>query len=384
MLLPGKWHYLSLLFVSVFVFVTYTGFFFWEASTAWGAERNREKPENIILFIGDGMGVTHVTAGKVVAGSLNLERFPVGGLMTTFADPEFVTDSAASGTALATGHKTYNGGISVSPHGQPFKTVAEYAEEIGMATGLVVTCSVTHATPAVFVSHVRSRNDNNEIARQITDSGVDILFGGGLSYFIPRSLEGSNRDDNENLLDELKGKMIVVTERSELEAIAGCRNIAYLFTLRHPPRVKFREMTLAELTSQALKHLSCRKKGFFLMVEGSQIDWGGHQNDEDYILSELIDFDRAVGVGLDFAEKNGRTLVIATSDHETGGYALHDGSVEGKKITARGFTCDQHTAAMVPIFSFGPGSYQLGGIHDNTFVGGKMIEYIKAKSDQKH
>lgn len=357
----------------------FSGFILVESSKAWRAERYHENPENIILFIGDGMGVTHLTAGKVIAGGLNLERFPVGGLMTTFASPEFVTDSAASGTALATGHKTCNGAVSVSHEGRPLKTVAEYAEETGMATGLVVTCSVTHATPAVFVSHVRRRNNYNEIARQITESGVDILFGGGLSYFIPRSQEGSERKDDANLLAKLKGRMIVVTRSSELEAITGCRNIAYLFTLRHPPRVKFRDMSLAELTSQALKHLSCRKGGFFLMVEGSQIDWGGHQNDEDYIISELIDFDQAVGIGLDFAEENGSTLVIATSDHETGGYALHDGSVEEKKITEREFTCDDHTAAMVPIFSFGPGSYQFGGIHDNTFVGNKMIEYVKMR-----
>ncbi len=345
----------------------------------WCAERNSATPDNIILFIGDGMGVSNLTAARVVAGSLNMERLPVGGLLATFADPQFVTDSAAGGTAMATGRKTCNGAISVSPDGKHLKTVAEYAEERGMATGLVVTCSVTHATPAVFFSHVKNRNEYNEIARQITLSGVDILFGGGLSYFIPRYGDGSEREDDLDLLKRLKKRMHVVTEKNQLESIGGCENIAFLYSLRHPPRLKYRNVTLAELTAMALEHLSCRGSGFFLMVEGSQIDWGGHDNDQDYIISELLDFDEAVGAGLDFAEQNKNTMVIVTSDHETGGFALHRGSVEERKVTGTGFTSGDHTAAMVPVFSAGPGGNRFGGIHDNTFVGEVMIEYISGE-----
>jgi len=135
-----------------------------------------EVPANIVLLIGDGMGVAHVTAARIEFGNLHMERLPVGGLLTTFASNRLVTDSAASGTAFATGYKTYNGAISVSPDKEPLKTVLEYAEERGLATGLVATCSITHATPAVFAAHVDSRQNEKEIARQMTASGVDVLF----------------------------------------------------------------------------------------------------------------------------------------------------------------------------------------------------------------
>ncbi len=150
-------------------------------------------PHNIILFIGDGMGVSHVSAARIESDSLNMERLTVGGLLATHAVGSFVTDSAASGTAMATGASTMNGVISMSPTGEPLKTVLEYAEENEMATGLVATCSITHATPAVFVAHVPSRDDDALIAELIAAGGVDVLFGGGLGYFLPASASGSLR-----------------------------------------------------------------------------------------------------------------------------------------------------------------------------------------------
>jgi alkaline phosphatase len=333
-------------------------------------------PENIILFIGDGMGVSHVTAARVANGCLNMERLGVGGLIATHPAKGFVTDSAASGTAMATGEKTVNGLVSLSPEGAVLKTVAEYAEENGMATGVVVTCSVTHATPAAFLAHQWSRDDHPEIAEQIAESGVDVLVGGGWSYFVPVSREGSMRSDERDLLAELEERMPVVRTVGDFRKLGEVDAFSALLAPDHPPAVGERVYTLAELAQKAIETLARNEGRFFLMIEGSQIDWEAHDNDTDGIIAEMLDFDAAVGVGVDFAEENGRTLVIVTADHETGGFALHEGSIESRTVTKGGFASGSHTAAMVPIFASGPGSGAFGGIHENTFIGRRLIAYV--------
>ncbi len=335
--------------------------------------REYETPENIILFIGDGMGVAHVTAAKIVRGSLHIERLRTGGFVMTHAGNELITDSAAGGTAMATGHKTYNGAISVSPGGEPLKTVLEYAEEAGKSTGLVVTCSITHATPAVFAAHAINWNMHCEIAAQMASSGVDVLIGGGWAYFIPREIEGSKREDGRNLLDELRARMDVALSVEEFRALGDVERLAAFFAPRHPPAVGERAVSLAELTAKAIHTLERDVDGFFLMVEGSQIDWAGHDNDSDGILTEMIDFDEAIGVGMDFAERDGGTLVIVTADHETGGFAVHAGSLADSTVTE---TTGGHTAEMVPLFAYGPGAAALGGVLDNTDIGRIMIDYM--------
>jgi len=333
-------------------------------------------PRNVILMIGDGMGVGQVTAAEIELGTLNMERLPVGGLVTTFSGNRLVTDSAASGTALATGHKTNNGAISVSPDGKPLKTVLEYAEERGMATGLVVTCSVTHATPAVFASHVDSREEYNEIALQMAESGVDVLFGGGWSFFLPNTEPGGVRKDGRDLLSELRRRMPVALTVEELRSLPETDAAAALLYPEHPPAAPSREPSLAELTGRALDVLSRDNDGFFVMVEGSQIDWAGHENDHEWLIREMADFDAAVGVAMDFAEQSGNTLVIVTADHETGAYAVLDGSLERGKVTRPHFGAGDHSANMVPVLAFGPGSAGLGGIRDNTSLGSLMIDYV--------
>jgi alkaline phosphatase len=338
--------------------------------------RSGTPPRNVILMIGDGMGTAHVTAAKVVAGRLEMERLPVGGFVTTHPHGQFITDSAASGTAFATGEKTYNGAISVSPSKEPLRTVLEHAEERGMATGLVVTCSVTHATPAVFAAHVDSRQKDNEIAKQMASSGVDVLFGGGRSFFLPRRLSGA-RDDDEDLLEALRLRMSVALSAGEFRMLGDVEAAAALLSSEHPPPVGTRDPPLNELTEKALEILSRDEDGFFLMVEGSQIDWAGHENDHEWLVAETIDFDRAVGVVMDFAERNPGTLVVVTADHETGGYALLDGSIERKALSNPHFGCDDHTATMVPLLAYGPGSESLGGILDNTEIGRALIGFVQ-------
>ncbi len=337
-------------------------------------------PANIVFLIGDGMGVGQVTAAMIEYGSLHMERLPVGGLLTTFASNRLVTDSAASGTAFATGHKTYNGAISVSPDKEPLKTVLEYAEEQGMATGLVATCSITHATPAVFAAHVDSRQNEKEIARQMTASGVDVLFGGGWSFFLPNSEPGGARTDGVNLLDELRERMPVALSVEEFRKLPDTDAAAALFYPGHPPSVAYREPSLAEMTDRALEILSRDEDGFFVMIEGSQIDWAGHENDHDWLMDEMADFDEAVGVVMDFAETDGRTLVIVTADHETGAYSVLDGSLERNVVTRPDFGSGDHSAAMVPVLAYGPGSAAFGGMQDNTALGRTLIGYVSRGS----
>lgn len=334
-------------------------------------------PDNVILMIGDGMGVSQVTAARIELGPLHMERLPVGGFATTFASNRLVTDSAASGTAMATGHKSYNGAISVSPDKEPLKTVLEYAEERGMATGLVATCSVTHATPAVFAAHVDSRKKDEEIALQMAESGVDVLFGGGSSFFLPDTEPGGARKDGRDLLEELQRRMPVALTVEEFRSIEDTEAACALFYSGHPPTIETREPTLSEMTDRALDILSQDEQGFFVMIEGSQIDWAGHENDQEWLMGEMADFDAAVGVVMDFAERDGNTLVIVTADHETGAYAVLDGSLERQDVTRPHFGSDNHSATMVPVLAYGPGSAALGGIVDNTRIGSLMIEYVR-------
>jgi alkaline phosphatase len=336
-------------------------------------------PRNVILMIGDGMGAAHVTAGKIIAGNLEMERLTAGGLVTTYSADELVTDSAAGGTAYATGRKTRNGAISISPSGERLETVIEYAEQLGMATGLVVTCSVAHATPAAFAAHVENRDDYAEIARQMTASGVDVLFGGGRSYFLPQSEPGSARKDDEDLLGALRRRMPVALSADEFRALPDVEAAAALLASDDMGWVAERNPPLPELTEKALRILSKDADGFFLVIEGSQIDWAAHDNRENELVSEVLDFDRAVGVAMDFAERDGRTLVVVTADHETGAYAILDGSIERHEITDPRFGTEKHSATMVPLLAYGPGSGAFGGIEDNTDVGRTLIGFVTAR-----
>ncbi len=345
-------------------------------TSAWA---DATAPENIILMIGDGMGPAQVTAAKIHAGELNMERLTSGGLQWTFAEGALVTDSAASGTALATGHKTHNGAVSVTSDGRPVTTVLEHAESRGMATGLVATCSITHATPAVFAAHVVDRSMDNEIARQMAESDIEVLFGGGRAYFTPRSTPGGLRDDGRDLLAELGGRSAIVTSAEEFRELGEVDSAVGLFARQHPGRADAREPSLVELTSKAIEILSRDADGFFLMVEGSQIDWAGHENDADYLVDEMMDFDAAVGAALDFAEQDGRTLVLVTADHECGGLAVVGGSLERREFVAD-HAGDNHTAIMVPILAAGPGSERFSGIIDNTDIGRRLIELVSGAS----
>ncbi len=336
-------------------------------------------PKNVILMIGDGMGLTQITAGMYANGNrLNLEQIRYIGLHKSYASDDLVTDSAAGATAFSCGIKTYNGAIGVNDAVLPVRTILEEAEEKDMATGLVATSSITHATPASFYAHQRDRSMMEEIAADLLKTPVDFFIGGGLKYF-------NRRSDERDLLSELIANDYVVSSFIEAEigdiSVDPTRKFGYFTADGEPlPFSQGRDYLLPACT-KAMEYLSAGsdEKGFFLMIEGSQIDWGGHANRSDYIISEMIDFDQTIGKVLDFARKDGNTLVVITADHETGGYAINPGSTMDSIIPA--FTTDQHTAALIPVFAFGPGQELFSGIYENIDVHHKIRKALGFGSD---
>jgi alkaline phosphatase len=328
-------------------------------------------PKNIILMIGDGMGLTQISAGLYANGNkLNLEQFKYIGLHKSYASNDLVTDSAAGATALSCGIKTYNGAIGVNDAVMPVQTILEEADLAGFSTGLVATSSITHATPGSFFAHQKDRSMMEEIAADLLKVDVDFFVGGGLKHF-------TRRKDERDLVQELAGKGYVISNFIEQEigdmAIDPDKKFGYFTADGEPLPFSQGRNYLVKATQAAVDYLSSPARsghGFFLMVEGSQIDWGGHANKVDYLVSELIEFDQAIGTVLDFARKNGETLVIVTADHETGGFAINPGSTMDSIVPA--FTTDQHTAALVPVFAWGPGQELFSGIYENTSIYNKM------------
>lgn len=350
-------------------------------------KRPYDRPQNIILYIGDGMGLSCVTAAKIVKGRLAMEDLPYTAFVTTFpANGDIVTDSGAAASALATGSKTQNFYISTrlisnDDHSKldTLRTVLELCEDKGMATGMVVTSSITHATPACFASHVKYRWDEAEIARQLVFKNVEVLMGGGAKFFLPSSDSNSVRLDDLNLVEILRSRNYhVVFSKDELLLLdlGKTNSVVGLFANGGMLDASERSPTLPEMTETALEILSKDEDGFFLMVEGSQIDWKGHSNISKGLIDETIEFDEAIAVGVEFAKEHPQTLIVVTADHETGGAALVRGSLPDRSVEVA-FLTGAHTANMVPLFASGPGAEVFHGIIDNTYVGQKLIEYVK-------
>lgn len=331
-----------------------------------------KKPKNIIFLIGDGMGVSHVFAGLTAnKGHLFLENFKHVGFSKTQSADSYITDSAAGGTALSTGHKTKNGAIGVDSQNKPVKTILEEAEEKGLATGLVSTSSITHATPASFIAHQAGRSMYEEIAADFLKTEIDVFIGGGIDHF-------SKRKDGRNLMEELKTKGYQVkTDMKEIDKVENGK-LAGLTAPVHNGRMAERGDMLPIATKTAINILDNNKKGFFLMVEGSQIDWGGHASSTVYVVEDMLDFDKVIGQTLDFAEKDGETLIIVTADHETGGMALTGGNI-GNGVVKAAFPTGDHTAVMVPVFAYGPGAEEFSGIMENTDIFFKMKKLLIEK-----
>jgi alkaline phosphatase len=321
-------------------------------------------------LIGDGMGVAQIYAGYTAnKGNLNLEKANYIGFSKTSSANNYVTDSGAGATAISTGYKTNNEYIGLDEQAIFRKTILESAEENGLSTGIVVTCPIAHATPAAFMAHQESRYNYENIAVDIVHSGVDLFIGGGKVNF-------ENRKDSLNYSDSLRKRGYIISyniDSIQLENIkkTGC----FISDDELLPVYKGRGNYLPRATKLALNKLHRNEKGFFLMIEGSQIDWGGHANNIDYITGEMIDFDVAIGEAFKFADENPGTLVIVTADHETGGLALVGGDIKSGKVDAR-FSTNLHTGVMVPVFAYGSGSEEFSGIYENTEIYKKMMKLL--------
>ena len=332
------------------------------------AFKSDKKVRNVIFLIGDGMGLPHVHAAMTAAGvPLNIQRTEVTGLQTSYSADNYVTDSAAAGTALSSGTKTNNGMIGVDPQGNKVKTILETAEENGLATGLVASSSVTHATPASFIAHQSSRGSYEDIARDFLRTDIDVFIGGGYDHFAKRA-------DGLNLIDSLTARGYEVTTSAEmLKNQNSPEKLAALLYPDQPPyRTKGRGDMLYDGTKKAIDILNRNRKGFFLMIEGSQIDWAAHANEAETTIDETLDFDRVIGAALDFAKADGNTLVVITADHETGGVTILGGDIKSKQAKLN-FSTKSHSAVMLPVYAFGPGAGNFTGIYDNTDIPKKIL-----------
>jgi len=349
-----------------------------------GKNVNKEanNPKNVILLISDGTGLTQISSAFYFKeSSPNYSRFKNIGLIKTSSSREDVTDSAAGATAFACGVKTYNGAIGVADDSTEVKNLVELASLKKINTGMIATSSITHATPASFYAHTLNRGFAEKIALQLAESEIDFFAGGGLQYF-------NKRTDGRNLLNALIEKQFTIdtTSLNDFSKIKSSEKAGYLLAQDDmPSTIQGRGDFLSNATELAIQFLSKDNSGFFIMAEGSQIDWGGHANNAEYLVSELIDFDDAIGKALDYAEKEGNTLVIVTSDHETGGFTL----AAKKKKTEDGeeysdyseigmtFSTTGHSAALIPVFAYGPGSEEFIGVYENSNIFEKILKVTK-------
>ena len=341
-----------------------------------------KKVKNVILLIGDGMGLSQLSTAYYFNDGVepNFSRFPVVGLINTSSAKQKITDSAAGATAFATGKKSYNGAISVDTTKNEIQTLIEIIEKKGIFSGLIATSSITHATPACFYSHALTRSMQEEIATQLPQSGVDFFAGGGLKFF-------NKRADSLNYYRELIKKGFVLDSMDLDPATKVNIRNKYGFLVADgglKSKLEGRDDFLTDATNLGLKYLSQSKDGFFLMVEGSQIDWEGHALNAEGIIAEVKDFDKTVGAALDFAKKDGETLVIVTADHETGGFSLSPGIKDSTwqyndiqpsfYAGADGASYAAHTTTLIPVLAYGPNAQVFSGIYQNSDIFHKLLE----------
>ena len=331
-----------------------------------------KRPRNVVFLIGDGMGISQVYAGMVANGSkLNIERCPFSGFVKTYSANKFTTDSGAAATAMACGIKTNNGMIGMSPDSATVPSIMELSSQYKLSTGIVAACALTHATPASFVAHQINRNMYDEIAIDYLKSNLDVFIGGGRKYF-------EDRRDGRNLTNELKAKKYQIAYKlADIQKVKAGKLAGLLYDDQNP-NMPERGSMLPDASMAAIDILSANKKGFFLMIEGSQIDWAAHDGAISQLVKEMLDFDQTVGRILDFAQKDKNTLVIVTSGHETGGLAILDGRFGSDELKVA-FRTKDHSGIPVPVFAYGPGADNFTGFMENTSFKAKFVKLLNLK-----
>ena len=329
-----------------------------------------KKVKKVILMIGDGMSLAHMyTAWTANRGQLWLENAQYTGLSKTWCTNRLVCDSGSGGTALATGQKTCYHAVGTDPQGNPLTTLCDLAKAKGKSAGIAVTCRLWDATPCDFSCHNLDRDKEQELIGDYPTSGLDYAFGGGAKYF-------TNRADGRDIFKELEANGYHVSRTwDDLAAWKSGKVFAVPYDV-DTPLPDERGDLLARASLKGIELLNQNRNGFFMMVEGSQLDDYGHFNQLDLLMKETLDFDQTLGKMMKWAAQDGETLVVVTADHETGGLTLVDGNKDEGKVTCC-FSTKSHSGVMVPVYAFGPGSEQFSGIMENTDIFKKIKALMK-------
>ena len=333
-------------------------------------EETPEPPKavNVIYMIGDGMALPQVYAAMLASGEeMTFSQFPYIGVVDTHSASNDITDSAAGGTALASDYKTKNGMVGMNPDSIPVQTVLEFMKEQGKETGIVVSCYVTHATPATFYAKVPKRSHYEDIAMQLAETdNVNLIIGGGRKHF-------TQRKDSLDLVQEMVEKYGWTVYDTLADIDTTCKKYAVLANDDHMPKAAERGDFLPRAVETALQTLDGAENGFFLMVEGSQIDFACHGNDSTWMMDEMMDFDAAIKVALNYAKEKGNTLVVVTADHETGGLTLPDPNGKYTHVVFN-YSSWSHTCLPVMVYAYGPGAEKFTGWMQNNELKGRILE----------
>ena len=323
---------------------------------------------NVIYMIGDGMALPQVYAAMLASGEeMTFSQFPYIGVVDTHSASNDITDSAAGGTALASDNKTKNGMVGMNPDSIPVQTVLEALKEQGKETGIVVSCYVTHATPATFYAKVPKRSLYEDIAMQLAETdNVNLIIGGGRKHF-------TQRKDSLDLVQEMVENYGWTVYDTLADIDTTCKKYAVLANDDHMPKAAERGDFLPRAVETALRTLDNAENGFFLMVEGSQIDFACHGNDSTWMMDEMMDFDAAIKVALDYAKTHDNTLVVVTADHETGGLTLPDPQGKYTNVVFN-YSSWSHTCLPVMVYAYGPGAEKFTGWMQNNELKGKIME----------
>ena len=390
----------------VFIFITVGSLF--GASSAFGKPKKPIKPKHIVLIIGDGTGLAQWSAynakrtqgiNSMDSAAIVFTDFPVIGFSLTSSADAFITDSGAGATALATGKKANNYMIGMAADSTKPITISEIAHRMGKSTGIAVTCELTHATPGSFFAHQPSRKLMNEIGADFitgmsphdladlqerngqTDVGsqfvkkgsIDVALGGGRKYFDTNALKNN-------------GYAIGTGYEAMKQLQNQSRRVVFYDDQPFPPKAhegRNKEgMYLADASESVLNTMFLNPKGSFTMIEGSQVDWAGHENDSTYLMAEMEDFDVAIRRVIAMAKADKNTLVIVTADHETGGLSLTDWD-KARSQPAMHFSTGHHTGIPVPVFAYGPGAELFSGSYQNTAIFTKIQDLLTQPIEKK-
>ena len=337
-----------------------------------GCAEKQTKPEppkavNVIYMIGDGMSLPQVFATELATGQgLAVQEFPYTGVVDTRSASNNITDSSAAGTALAGGQKTKNGMIGMNADTVPLTTLLDIMADKGKMTGLVVTSYITHATPAAFYANVERRSFYEDIALHLAESDkVNVAMGGGRKHF-------TQRKDSVNLIERMRNELGWMVYDSLADIDVACKKYAVISHENHLPLMDERGDFLPRGVETALQTLDGTENGFFLMVEGSQIDFACHNNDSASLVQEMLDFDAAVRIAFNYAKEKGNTLLVVVGDHETGGLTMIDPHGHYSDPCFH-FSSPSHTCLPVMVFAYGPGAEQFTGWMQNTELKGKIL-----------